>query len=187
MLKRLLLIFLSFSPLAAWGFYKPIRVLAPQFVNSISCVSDEICLQDASRYREASGLYEDGLSSVEMSVGKFRHKPRVIFCSTEKCFRSFGFKHASASSVGRSGIVISPRGWASYYMRHEMIHYRQSEELGIFAQWLAPKWFTEGMAYSLSKDPRHPLTEPWEEYRTLFNNWYQKIDKNHLWEVASKL
>ncbi len=187
MLKRCLLISLLFSPVAAWAFYKPIRVFSPELISDITCVREEVCLDDVSRYEQASKLYRYSLRFVAKAVGPFRHNPRVIFCSTEKCFRFFGFKRASAMTVGKFGIVISPRGWSPYYLRHEMIHYRQSEELGTLTQWMAPKWLTEGMAYSLSEDPPHPLKQPWQADRAAFDTWYRKVDKEHLWEAASKL
>lgn len=187
MLKRLLLVCFLCIPAAAWAIYKPVRVFAPQWVDGISCPSAEICIDDVSRYQEASKLYESSLRFVATTIGPFKDKPRVIFCTTEACFQAFGFKKASAQSVGRVGIVISPRGWTPYYVRHEMIHYRQAEQLGAITQWLSPKWFIEGMAYSLSEDPRQQLSEPWQQYRTEFDTWYQTVGKGRLWAEARKL
>ena len=187
MLKRLLLIFLLLSPAAAWALYKPMRVLAPQFVSGVSCVTATICMDDITRYREAEHLYNDALGFVESSVASVENRPRVVFCSTEACFQSFGFKKSSARTVGVSGIVISPRGWAQYYLRHEMIHHIQAERLGIYKQWRSPDWFKEGMAYSLSKDTRQKLSEPWQQYRARFNEWYQAVGKERLWEEAKDL
>ena len=68
-----------------------------------------------------------------------------------------------------------------------MIHIRQAEELGVFFSLLFPEWFVEGMAYSLSEDPRQPLSEPWEQHRITFYSWFQKIGKNRLWNEAGKL
>ena len=39
---------------------------------------------------------------------------------------------------------------------------------------LKPVWFREGMAYSLSEDPRRPLTEPVQEYRSRFEDWFKQ-------------
>jgi hypothetical protein len=38
---------------------------------------------------------------------------------------------------------------------------------------MAKPWLIEGMAYSLSNDPRSELHEPFESYRQQFNNWYR--------------
>jgi hypothetical protein len=183
----ILTILIMSIPMAAWALYKPVRVVAPELVDGVSCTTASICLDDESMYSEAAKLYKDALSIVERKTGSFNKHPRVIFCSTESCFQSFGFNKASANTVGSSGIVVSPRGWKGYYVRHEMIHYRQAEELGMFAALLKPQWFIEGMAYSLSDEPRSPLSEPWQSYKTKFHGWLQKVGNERLWDEAKQL
>ena len=68
-----------------------------------------------------------------------------------------------------------------------MIHHIQNEKLGSIKFVLMPAWFTEGIAYSFSQDPREVLAEPWETYRHSFNEWYTAIDPEELWEEAEKL
>lgn len=187
MLKRLVLIILLLSPAAAWAMYKPMRVLAPRLVPGISCATKIICLDNTARYSEAERLYNDALRFVESSVAPVENRPRVVFCSTETCFHSFGFNKSSASTVGVSGIVISPRAWNQYYLRHEMIHHIQAERLGVYKQWRSPDWFKEGMAYSLSEDSRQNLAEPWQQYRATFDEWYRSVEKERLWEEARNL
>lgn len=174
-------------PVAAWAMYKPVRVLAPEWVRGVSCLNPDICIDDGLRSSEAIELYESALNFVVDAVGPFQKTPRVVFCTTEACFQSFGFDRSSASAVGKYGIVVGPRGWKDYYLRHEMIHIRQAEELGVFFSLLFPEWFVEGMAYSLSVDPRQPLSEPWEQYRITFYSWFQNVGKNRLWIEAGKL
>jgi len=174
------------SPLAIWTFYKPARLLAPELAG-VSCVSDTICMDDVARHAEATVLYDEAYAFVRSTVGAFRRGPRVIFCSTETCFRSFGFDRAVAQAVGVSGIVLGPRGWKDYYLRHEMIHHLQAERLGVIRQWLMPGWFTEGMAYAFSQDPRPVLADPWQEYRAAFESWYQVVGKDDLWVEARAL
>ena len=187
MLKRLLLIFILLIPAVAWAVYKPVRIIAPQLVSGISCATETICIDDTTRYGEAERLYNDALRFVESSVASVEKRPRVVFCSTDACVQSFGLKKASARTVGLSGIVISPRGWTQYYLRHEMIHHIQAERLGIYKQWRSPDWFKEGMAYSLSKDPRQTLSDPWQQYRTRFEAWYQAVEKERLWEEVKNI
>ena len=81
---------------------------------------------------------------------------------------------------------MAPRGWKNYYLRHEMIHHLQAERMGVLDQWLSPEWFKEGMAYSLGQDPRPRLSEPWQQYRSDFETWYQTVGKERLWEEACK-
>lgn len=189
-MKRILFIAalaLLASPPALWAFYKPVRVLAPEWVPPISCPTASICIEDESRFAEASQLYENGIAFVDSRVGDFEQPPRVIFCSTENCFHAFGLDRQAAVAVGVSGIVVSPRGWKPYYLQHEMIHHLQSERLGVIGQLRAPAWFTEGMAYALSGDPRETLTEPWQGYRERFESWMADMDPDRMWQAAREL
>jgi len=125
---------------------------------------------------------------VGSTVGEIKRQPLVIFCATEACYQSFGSGRSTANAIATFGIVISPRGWKSHYVRHEIIHHLQRERLGTLKSWLiTPSWFTEGMAYSLSKDPRANLAEPFQQYRSQFETWYEKIGKDRLWAEASSL
>jgi len=174
-------------PLGLWAVYKPVRVIAPERAANVSCLTGAICIEDRSRDSEALALYDESLRFVESAVGPFREKPRAVFCSSETCFRAFGFNKASAVAVGSLGIVVSPRGWKPYYVRHEMIHHRQAEELGPLYAFVKPRWLIEGMAYALSGDPRPRLAEPWESDRADFSAWYRGVGKEHLWSEAEKL
>lgn len=187
MLKRLFLVVLLFSPAAAWALYKPMRVLAPQLVVGVSCVTENICTDDTARFGEVERLYNDALQFVVLSVASIEKTPRVIFCATESCFHSFGFSKSTANTVGEFGIVISPRAWSQTYLRHEMIHHIQAERMGMYKQWRSPEWFKEGMAYSLSKDSRKNLAEPFQQYRAKFAEWYQSVGNERLWEEAKNL
>ncbi|HKJ87270.1 MAG TPA: hypothetical protein VKA48_01935 [Gammaproteobacteria bacterium] len=187
MLKRALFVVLLSLPAVAWAVFKPVRVLAPGWVGGVSCVSDRVCLDDASRAAEAERLYRGALGFVERALGPFAEEPRVTFCSTQGCFRSFGADKAAGIDVGDFGIVIGPRGWTPYYVRHEMIHHLQAEKLGVLGSWLSPRWFKEGMAYYLSADPRRHLAEPWQRDRARFKAWYERVGREDLWKEARKL
>lgn len=180
------LIVLLLIPGASWAFYKPVRVLAPE-LNGVTCIDDTICTEDASRYEEASKLYGDAFEFVSTTVGRVEERPRAIFCSSQDCFESFGFNRAGAHTVGISGIVVGPRGWRDYFMRHEMIHHLQAERLGVFARWRSPEWFKEGMAYALSGEPRSVLSEPWQGHRSQFQAWFKLVGKEDLWIEAARL
>lgn len=186
MLKHLLLICMLLIPAAAWAFIKPVRIVAPELAG-VSCSSDFICTDDVSRYQEAAALYDESLHFVDTRVGSIENKPRVIFCSTDACFQSFGFKKQAGANIGIFGIVISPRAWKPYYVRHEIIHHLQNEKLGMIKAWREPEWFMEGMAYSLSEDPRQKLSEPFEQYRSQFEVWYRLMGKERIWIEARNL
>ena len=59
--------------------------------------------------------------------------------------------------------------------------------MGVLRQLLAPAWFTEGMAYSFSQDPRPDIAETFRQYRAVFEEWYQSVGIERLWEEARKL
>jgi hypothetical protein len=159
MFKRIVFIALLALPVAAWAFVKPVRVLAPQLAG-LTC-HGKVCVDDLSRLSEATGLYENAVGYVRDNIGEFQAEPRAVFCSTKACSRSFGFTSTLAYTVATAGVVISHRGWRPYLVRHELIHHLQNEHLGSLRAWLfKPAWFREGMAYSLSQDPRRPLPEP---------------------------
>lgn len=187
MIKRIVLAGVIIFPAIVWGSFKPVRVLAPELVSGITCKTKTICLDDASRYSEAFKLYDEAIKFVESNVGKLQDKPRIIFCSSHSCFRSFGFNKASAQTVGKSGIVISPKGWQYYYLRHEIIHHLQAEKMGLISQWRSPDWFTEGMAYLLSEDPREELSKSHQEYREKFSKWYKTVGDERLWDALREI
>jgi hypothetical protein len=172
-------------PIAAWAFAKPVRVLAPQF-EGLSCVG-RVCVDDVSRVAEALALYRGAVAFVDGSVGVLQSPPRALFCSTPACSADFGFGRRQAYTVGTFGIAISDRGWRPYYVRHELIHHLQNEHLGsVRNSFFKPAWFREGMAYSLSGDPR-TLPEPLQRYRAQFDAWLREVGMAGLWSQAERL
>ncbi|MGV1097838.1 hypothetical protein ACUUL3_00315 [Thiovibrio sp. JS02] len=186
MLKRLFFVVVLLSPAAAWFLYKPVRVLAPRLVAGVTCGTENICTDDPARLEEAERLYNDALQFVVSSVAPIEKNPRVVFCASEACFHAFGFTRSSANTVGVFGMVVGPRAWNQTYLRHEMIHHLQAERMGVYGQWRSPEWFKEGMAYSLSNDPRKNLAEPFQHYRARFEEWYRGVGKERLWEEDKK-
>ena len=148
------------------------RVLSPE-ANGLTCTSATICIEDPARLPEAQALYAEAATFVQTRISPFRTPPRVLFCSTESCFAQFTDPAPRAVNLGTFGIVIGPRGWLDYTVRHEMIHHVQNERFGVLrASNRLPRWFIEGMAYSLSGDPRRPLPRPeLEDWRTRFDTW----------------
>lgn len=157
--------------LCLFVFFKPSRVLIPE-INDVVCATGSICMDDLSRLREAETLLADAVLDIERKLGKLENFPKAIFCSTQTCYEKFGFRDSSASAVGRTAIVVGPRGWKSHIIKHELIHYWQAEQFGVLRMWFVDEWFREGMAYVLSDDPRAELQEPWQTYRQRFNHWY---------------
>ena len=174
-------------PMATWAFFKPVRVLAPTLAG-VQCPTERICIDEPARLAEASLLAGEALAFVQAKYGPMRKVPRLVFCSSAACARSFGFTSNAAYNVGTIALVLSPRGWTRYYLRHELIHHVQMERLGPLHAWLfTPTWFLEGMAYSESEDPRRPLPEPLEAYRSKFEAWRANLPAGELWLRAEAL
>lgn len=159
---------------------------APKLAGVV-CVSESVCLDDLSQAQEATRLYSEAWAFVSENLGTVEGTPQVIFCSKQACADSFGLGARSAITFGTFGIVVGPRAWKPYYVRHELIHYMQGKRLGVLSLLLKPSWLIEGIAYGLSQDPRAPLTEPFETFRARFLSWYASINKSEVWQEAQKL
>ncbi|MGD8583309.1 MAG: hypothetical protein PVF35_05290 [Gammaproteobacteria bacterium] len=157
-------------------FYKPSRILIPE-INGVACATTSICIDDMNRLKEAEDLIARSVIEVEDKLGPLKNYPKSVFCSTQECYESFGFEHASAHAIGRSGIVIGPAGWQPHYVKHEIIHYWQAENIGVIRMLFIDDWIIEGMAYALSDDPRPELEQPWQTYRTRFSDWYRSVEQ----------
>ncbi|MDE0520316.1 MAG: hypothetical protein OXH71_06495 [Candidatus Dadabacteria bacterium] len=158
--------------------YKPIRVIVPE-LNGVSCIGEDICTDNPLRYEEAIALYEEAYEFVNSSVGIVEKKPRVIFCASQACFQSFGFSKAAAGTVDTSGIVIGPRGWKNYYIRHEMIHHLQAERLDVLKQWRSPlgsrrEWLTRSAKIPGQIFPRFSRSTVWN-LRNGIDQWAKKL------------
>jgi hypothetical protein len=159
-------------PVSAFALYKPIRVLIPEAFG-ITCHEHNVCVEDATQLDTAVALLNNSKHNLETRWGLSIGEPKMVFCSTEKCRRTFGLSQRAGLTLGTFGTVIAPRGWKSHYVAHELIHYWQAENFGLLAGLVGKQWLIEGMAYSLSNDPREKLHEPFESYRRKFNEWHR--------------
>ena len=153
---------------------KPAKIVYPQ-ITGVECVTPWLCIDDISRLEEAEGLYEEAFKQVELKLSRFVDRPKIVFCSKPDCFAAFGFDKPAATSIANFGIVIAPRGWTQYYVEHEMIHQWQSENLGLLSLMLTPEWLKEGMAYSVSGDPRETLAEPFQSFRSQYESKFGQL------------
>lgn len=185
-IRRVALVLVVVVPAAAWVIVKPVRVVAPTLVG-VTCLSASVCVDDPSAFGTAEQLYSEARTFVATEVAPLAGKPKVIFCASSACADSFGLGARSAVTIGTLGTVIGPNAWKPYYVRHELIHQLQGQRLGVVELLFKPSWFVEGMAYSLSQDPRQPLSEPWEDHRRRFASWHQVVGKDNFWQEAGKL
>jgi len=167
-------------PLAAFAVPNPLRAFVPEMFGLI-CDVDRICVDDAEQLPRARDLTVSALAAVTEKLGPHEFRPRVIFCRSEECFHIFGRRRSTADTFGDKAILIGPRGWAPHYVEHELIHVAQYQRLGFWRAWRAPQWLREGMAYSLSGDPRRPLPGELEEWRARFEGWHRGEKGEALW------
>ena len=187
MKKGIITLVIAVLPVAAWSFYKPIRVLAPE-LNGLACINEKICLDDIRKAKDAELLYLESASLTNNAIGNFYNNPRTIFCTTEECYKSFGFKPPSvAHAVGASGVVISPRGWNNTKIIHEFVHHIQAERIGVISMLFKPDWLIEGMAYSISSDNMHEVPQRYIDAKKHFEQWYEELGNEQLWEAAKEL
>ena len=152
--------------------YKPVRVIAPQMFG-LTCFEGDICVADVTKEAEARALYDEALVFVESNIGDIEALPPGLFCSTVVCFSKFADPQVAAVNVGTFGILMNAHGWQPHIVRHELIHHWQNEQFGRRAVALSlPRWYIEGMAYTLSEDPRDPLPrDDIQAWRQDFRDW----------------
>lgn len=172
--KKYLLVGSILLVIAIPFIYRPSRLLYPQLFG-MTCPSSNLCVDNVAKLAQARNLVQRNSPKVALKLSATKHQPKFVFCSTQKCWQSFGFNKAAAITLGKTAIAIAPRGWKDFYIQHELIHYWQAEKIGLIKMLFAPQWFVEGMAYSLSEDPRI-LTEPFNSYKQQFESWYSEIE-----------
>lgn len=52
-------------------------------------------------------MYNRAIKYVADELGSFEKMPRAVFYSTETCFQEFWFNKASASNVGKWGLLLA--------------------------------------------------------------------------------
>lgn len=177
---------LALLMLATLIWFKPIRVVFAHHLSLLHC-EDHICVDDAKTEPLAKTLYNRSLQETQDKVGAFHQQPTMVFCSTLECANTFGMGKAAAKAVGNLGLLVAPRGWKDFYITHELIHHRQAEEWGNIAMLTKPKWLVEGMAYSLSDDPRPTLSKPFQQWRAQFKLWHQQNPNPNIWYTTGKV
>ncbi len=86
--------------------------------------------------------------------GKATTFPEYFFCSTEECYKSFGFTTSRAQSFGSYRCLFSPRGITVPIISHEWSHVELYSRIS--SAWTMrhiPQWFDEGLAVTVSEEP----------------------------------
>ena len=186
--RRLLLVGLISVVLAAaatLAIPNPLRALAPGLFGFVC--EERVCVDDPRRLADAQNLVRSARADVTRKLGAPQSLPLALFCSSEQCFGTFGKRRSRAETFGGEVILIGPRGWAAHFVRHELIHVAQYEKLSFMRAWRGPRWINEGMAYSLSEDPRHPLPAELEAWRTRYEGALGGEEGKALWDRVEAL
>jgi hypothetical protein len=94
-------------------------------------------------------------------------EPQILACSTEECFVGIGGRQQRGLHLGKSKILISPRGLTIPILTHELSHAELSTRMearmdGVFGIPSIPTWFDEGLAVTASDEPAHS-EKVWEQ------------------------
>jgi hypothetical protein len=160
-------------PVATLAIPGPLRALVPGLFGMVC--EERVCVDDARRLAEAQQLVRSARADVAQKLGAPHTLPL------------FGKRRSTAETFGGRAILIGPRGWAAHFVRHELIHAAQYEKLGFIRAWRGPRWIIEGMAYSLSEDPRHPLPTELEGWRTQYERRFGGERGAALWAGVEAL
>ncbi len=170
---------LAFSaPVAAWAFFKPIRIIAPRF-NGVSCTG-AVCVESTSTLSSALDLHSKAMANVAKKLRPLESPPRTVFCSTRRCYDSFGGS-GRGITVFHLGVVIPPNSWQTHIVEHEFIHMLQAQELGLRGREQTPLWFKEGMPFSVSAPPSFDLPDYAKPLAEQYSAWEKKVGRDNVW------
>lgn len=167
-------------PAGGWAFFKPVRVVAPE-LNGVTCVG-AVCVEDMSTLSLAEELHETALANIAAKLRPLASQPRAIFCSSQKCYQSFGGR-GRGITVFDLGVVIAPESWNLNIVEHEFIHMLQAQELGLLGRERTPMWFKEGMAFFVSEPPEFDLPEYAKPWVAQYMAWEQRIGRENVWSA----
>ena len=147
-----------------------------------------VCVESEQSFQKALALHEEGLNFIAERVVRLEKPRRMIFCESTACADYFGpLGKRRGQTTGPFGTVIGPEGWVPYIVLHELIHQVQNEQMGTYRLRPGPDWFLEGMAYVVSEDPRVTIGEPWDGYRTKYQEWAAGVPAAEFWARAREL
>jgi hypothetical protein len=177
-LIAILLLSLTAIPIGAWSFFKPIRVIAPE-LNGVTCAG-AVCVEDLSTLSRAEELHETAMVNIAEKLRPLSSPPRAIFCSTRKCYQSFGGRGRGVA-VFDLAVVIAPESWQIHIVEHELIHMLQAQELGLLGREKTPMWFKEGLPFYISDPPVADLPDYAKPLVEEYMAWEGRVGRENIW------
>ena len=173
------------TPALAWAAFKPIRILAPE-LNGVIC-RGSVCVEKASGFALATQLQRDAVAEVGRKLVALEHAPLTVFCSTRRCYHSFGGGMERGATLFNWGVILPPESWVPHIVQHEYIHMLQAQQLGLAGRERTPTWFKEGMPFVVSEPPAHELPAYARPLAARYLAWEQQVGRNHVWKAATGL
>ncbi len=116
-LKLAVLALALITPALAWATFKPVRILAPE-LNGVSC-RDRVCVERVSQLGRANQLQSDAVTQVGHKLVPLERPPLTVFCSTRRCYRSFGGGEERGATLLNWGVILPPESWVPHIVQHE--------------------------------------------------------------------
>jgi hypothetical protein len=163
-------------------YVKPLKFLMP-YLSGVKCYGS-VCIDDSSKLQSALSLYSSAVEDLQKAGITIQHNPKFVYCTTSKCYQSFGGGRERAISFPFLGTVISPESWQAYISQHELVHWFQFSEIGAISIMRKPEWFREGMAYYFSGAPDSDIPTHYlpmiEKYREWHANkpWAEVVEES---------
>lgn len=183
--KLAMLALLVAAPAIAWAAFKPVRILAPT-LNGVSCVG-RVCVEELPRLAHARRLQADALAAVGRKLAPLEEPPVTVFCSTRRCYRSFGGGMERGATLLDWGVILPPESWVAHIVEHEYIHMLQAQQLGLRGRERTPAWFKEGMPFLVSEPPAHDLPEYARPLVARYGAWERTVGRDNVWREAAGL
>jgi hypothetical protein len=170
-MKKLIFFTVFILVVAASFFYvKPLRFLTP-YLSGVKCYNS-VCIDDPKKLESALSLYSSAVDEIRKMGITIPHNPKFVYCTTIKCYQSFGGGRERAISFPFLGTVISPESWQAYITQHELVHWFQFSEIGAISTMRKPEWFREGMAYYFSGAPESDIPTHYLPMIEKYRKWH---------------
>jgi hypothetical protein len=104
----------------------------------------------------ARATIEEARARVRAFYGSLEAHPRVLLCETGDCYQPLGGGSRGITLLDQA-LILSPRGIDTVIATHELAHAELHQRIGLVATLSrsVPQWFDEGLAVSVSDDPRY--------------------------------
>lgn len=132
-------------------------------------------------------LQRAAVAEIARKLVALEQAPATVFCSTRKCYHSFGGGMERGAALLNWGVILPPESRVPYIVEHEYIHMLQSQQLGLLGRQRTTRWFKEGMPFFISDPPRHELPDYARPLIARYQAWEQRIGRENVWEAAAAL